>query len=125
MVFMGHLQTFSCLESVQSDLRLLIGDPSRPTHTLSCIVPILIVNIWIHIDYSYNIDAVYYEDSIQNIADNPGYFPRLERIEVMDVADVQAAELSHEGLVRALEGRRTTLSFRAEKRPLAIEAQTS
>lgn len=122
-VFMGHLKNFTRLESVQSDLRLLIGDPSRSAHTLSEMLPLSIINIWIHIDYSS--DAAYYKDSIQNISDNPCELPRLETIEIMGVPDVRAAELSHESLVRVLEGRRTRLSFRTEKWPLGIEDGSS
>lgn len=117
MVFMGHLRNFTRLESVESDFRLLVGDPSMVYRALSDLLPVSIVDIRIHID-SY--DARYYPRSIQEIADNPDKIPRLKIVEVLGVPDVRAAELSHECQIKVLEGRGTRLSFRTEKRPLDI-----
>ena len=119
LVFMGSLEDFTCLESVQSDLRLLIGHPSLSSYTLSEVLPSSIVNIGIHINHSS--DAAYYKDSIEDIADNPDHFHRLENMEIIGVSDVGAAELSHKSLIRVLEGRRTRLSFRTEDGPPGIE----
>ena len=110
--FMGSLANFTCLGHVVTDLRLLTGDPSTPDHSLSDVLPTSIINIKLHIDYSS--DATYLKDIIQDICDYPNYFRQLEIVIVVGVADVRAAELSHENQIRELEGRGTSLFFVTE-----------
>lgn len=107
--FMGSLDGFRRLESVQTDFRLLIGDPSISWHKPSTILPSSIVNITLHIKSSD--DSAFYQDSIQDIVDSPTDFPKLENITVVGVADARAAELSHEGLILVLKARSTALSL--------------
>ena len=109
---MGSLEEFTCLESLETDLWLLIGDPSKSFHSPSSILPTSILNIKLHIRYS--LDGAYYEASIQDIADEPTYFDHLDKVTVVGVPNVQAAELSHENLFQVLEKRGTRLSFIAE-----------
>lgn len=107
--FMGSLDGFRRLESVQTDFRLLIGDPSTSWHKPSTILPSSIVNITLHIKSSDH--SAFYQDSIQDIVDSPTDFPKLENITVVGVADARAAELSHEGLILVLKARSTALSL--------------
>ncbi len=111
--FMGSLKDFSCLESVQTDLRLLIGDPLLLARSPPAVLPSSIVSITLHID---NCDATYWEDLIPPIADYPTHFHQLAKITVISVADVHAEEASHEDLIRVLEERGTKLAFEKKGR---------
>lgn len=113
--FMGSLAGFTCLESLETDLGLLIGDPSISFHSPSSMLPASIVNIKLHIEYS--LDGAYYEASIQDVVDHPTLLDHLDKITVVGVPNVQAAELSHESLFRVLERRGTRLFFIAESEP--------
>ena len=110
--FMGILANFTYLENIHTDLRLLIGDPPSPEHGFSDALPLSIVSITLHIDYSS--DAACLKDNIQVVSDYPGIFYRLENITVVGVPDVRGAELSHETLIKELEGKPMKLSFVTE-----------
>ena len=107
--FMGSLEPFMSLQYVQTDLRLLIGNPPVRCHKLSDMLPSSIVKITLHINSSD--DGELYGDSIQGLADNRKYFDRLENITVVGVADVRAAILSHKRLISALKEKSIGLSF--------------
>ncbi len=109
---MGSFAEFTCLESLETDLWLLIGDPSKSFHSPSSILPVSILNIELHIKYP--LDGPHYAASIQDIADEPTYFDHLNKITVRGVPNVRAAEQSHESLFQVLEKRGTRLSFIAE-----------
>ena len=110
--FMGSLANFTCLENVHTNLRLIIGDPSSPDQGFSDALPLSIVSITLHVDYSS--DAVCLKDNIQVVSDYPSIFYRLENIIVVGVPDVRGAELSHETLIKELEGKPIRLSFVTE-----------
>ena len=110
--FMGTLANFECLENVHTDLRLLTGDPSSLEHGFSDALPSSIVSITLHVDCST--DAACLEDNIHIVSDYPGVFIRLENITVVGVTDVREAEISHESLIKELEGKRIKLSFVTE-----------
>lgn len=95
---MGSLASFTCLENVHTDLRLLIGDPSPPDQGFSDALPLSIVSLTLHVDHSS--DAACLKDNIQVVSDY-----RLENITVVGVPDVRGAELSHETLIKELEGK--------------------
>ena len=111
--FMGSLDDFTSLECVQTDLQLLMGDPSMTLRVAFQMLPSSIVNLRLHID-SPSDDACC-KDIIENIIDMPKYFHRLEEFDIVGVADVQAAEQSHESLIKVLAERRITVSFEAEQ----------
>lgn len=110
--FMGSLANFPCLENVHADLRLLIGDPPSPDQGFSDAIPLSIVSITLHVDYSS--DAACLKDNIQVFSDYPGIFYRLENITVVGVPDVRGAELSHETPIKELEGKPIRLSIVTE-----------
>ena len=107
--FMGSLAGFLCLESVETNLGFLIGDPSTTWHTPFMVLPSSIVDIKLHIDYTS--DGPYYQASLQNIADHPKGFDQLKNVTVMGVADVEASTISLASMVSVLEARGTTLSL--------------
>lgn len=98
--------------NVHTDLRLLIGDTSSPDQGFSDAFPLSIVSITLHVDYSS--DAACLKDNIQVVSDHPGIFYRLESITAVGVPDVRGAELSHDTLIKELEGKPIKLSFVTE-----------
>ena len=117
--FMGSLDVFTSLESVQTDLQLLMGDPSMTLRIACQMLPSSIVNLRLHID-SPSDDACC-KDIIENIIDMPKYFHRLQEFNIIGVADVQAAEQSHESLIKVLAERHIKVSFEADKSLQDIE----
>lgn len=116
MCFMGSLVGFICLEFLQTDLQLLIGDLPRQVDGIVLTLPESIVRVRLHVDYPS--DSKYYKGVIQEIADSPTDVLQLEKVEVVGVADAQAAGLSNESLTKALAERGVRLSFETEKRSL-------
>lgn len=117
--FMGSLDDFMCLESVETDLRLLMGDPSMTLRIAFQLIPSSIVNLRLHIDSPSDDECC--KDIIKNIIDMPQYFDRLKEFNVIGVADVPAAEQSHESLIKVLAERGIKLSFETEKSLQDIE----
>ena len=111
--FMGSLVNFTSLEFVQTDLQLLMGDPSMTLLVAFQLLPSSIVHLRLHID-SPSDDACC-KDIIKNIIDMPDYFARLIEFNVIGVADVQAAEQFHESLIKVLAERGITVSFEMKK----------
>ena len=113
--FMGSLDDFMSLESVETDLQLLMGDPSMTLRSAYQLLPSSLVNLRLHID-SPSDDACC-KDIIKDMIDNLRFFDHLKEFNVIGVADVQAAEQSHESLIKVLAGKGIKLSFETE-RPL-------
>lgn len=105
--FMGSLFKFTCLESVETDFRFLIGDPPESSHWACAILPSSIVYLKVHIKYPS--DGAYYQAFLQDIANYLLTFNRLDEITVKGVADVAASELSLRSIVSVLERRPTRL----------------
>ena len=110
---MGSLKDFSCLESVQTDLRLLIGNPIQLARSPPTVLPLSIVSITLHIE---TCDDQYCDDFIRQIADYPTHFHQLAKITVIGVADVDAEEVFREGLIRVLEKKGTRFAFEKKGR---------
>ena len=117
--FMGSLDEFTSLESVQTDLQLLMGDPSITLRVAFQMLPSSIVNLRLHIDSPSDDECC--KDIIENIIHMPKYFHRLKEFNIIGVADVQAAEQSHESQIKVLAERRIKVSFEAEKSLQDIE----
>lgn len=49
--YMGSLKSFGCLEFLETDLRLLIGDPPINIHTPSSILPDSTKEVKLHVDH--------------------------------------------------------------------------
>ena len=107
--YMGSLAEFECLESLETNLGFLIGDPSASYHTPLMILPSSIVDLKIRIDCTS--DGPYYQASLQDIADHPKDFDRLENLTVVGVADVGASTISVASIASVLEARGTKLSL--------------
>ena len=114
MPFMGSLARFQCLESVETNFRLLIGCPSESHHTLSTTLPPSIVNVTLHM--THLTDGAYCKLMIEEMIDDDdeAYFERLARITIRGVSDTRAAEREHESLIGVLEGKGIGLSFAME-----------
>lgn len=117
--FMGSLAKFTCLDFVETDLRLLTGDSSISIHKLSTVLPSSIVNIKLH-----NGSDAHYQASIQEIADDLIRFGRLQKITVVGVVDVRATKISHQSLISVLEGRGTRLRFATDNGPDVTERES-
>ena len=111
--FMGSLEDFLSLEFLQTDLQLLMGDPSKTLRVAFQLLPSSIVNLRLHIDSPSDDECC--KDIIENIIDMPEYFDQLQEFHVVGVADVEAAEQSHERLIKVLAERHVKLSFEEEK----------
>ena len=120
--FMGSLDDFTSLESVETDLQLLMGDPSMTLRVAFQMLPSSIVNLRLHID-SPSDDACC-KDIIENIIHMPKYFHQLKEFNIVGVADVQAAEQSHESLIKVLAERCIKVSFEAEQPLQDIEDES-
>ena len=119
--FMGSLEGFTSLESLQTDLQLLTVGPSLTLRFGIQLLPSSIVNLRLHID-SPSDDACC-KDFIENLVKRPKYFHRLKEFSVVGVADVQAAEESHESLIKVLAERHIKVSFETEKSLQDIEME--
>ena len=120
--FMGSLDDFTSLECVQTDLHLLMGDPSLTLRLAFHMLPSSIVNLRLHIDSPSDDECC--KDIIENIMHMPKYFHRLKEFNIVGVTDVQAAEQSYESLIKVLAERGITVSFEAEKPLQDIENES-
>ena len=111
--FMGSLDNFTSLEFIRTDLRLLMGDPSKTLRVAFQLLPSSLINLKLHIE-SPSDDACC-RALIKNIIEMPEHFDRLKRFNVIGVADVQAAEQSHESMTKLLAERGIKVSFETEK----------
>ena len=107
--FMGSLKDFRSLEFVQTDLRLLMGHPSLALRVASEMLPSSIVKLRLHID-SPSDDACC-KAIFENITETPNHFHRLKEVNVLGVADVEAAEQSLELLAKLLAERGINVSL--------------
>ena len=107
--FMGSLKKFTCLESLETDYQLLLGDPSTSSLTLSSTLPSSIVNITLHIKYS--VDGSCYQASLCDIVDSPTHFRWLREVSIRGMDNRPATEFALQGLVSMLEARCIRLSF--------------
>ena len=108
-ILMGSLNEFKCLESLETDFRLLFGDPALYYLGLAAILSSSIMEVRLHVDNAT--DAPHYETVMNDLKDSKRCFPGLVTFMLKGASDIDTIVPSYGALVSELREMGVEFSF--------------